>query len=171
LTGRRPHRPGSPDKRVAILVAGAPGAGKRTFQQSDPDLPLAVRDLTAGTGHEPGTSSEAIRLDLVTVSDAGAIRPSAQLGAPVVGAVVVVDTARLAGCFAMVDDLEALGVPFVVAVNPLPGREHRHPEEVRAALSLPAEVPVVICDCRDRRAVHRALVAVTRRALEAAPAS
>lgn len=165
---RRPHRREPPAQRLTILVAGAPGAGKRTFRRADPDLGLAVRALTAGAGPGRGPTSEAIHLDLVTVSDPSAIRPGPRMPHPVVGAVVVVDTAHLAGCFAAVDALEAQCVPFVVAVNPLPGRARRSPEEVRTALALPADVPVLTCDCRHRSAVHRALVAVTRHALRAA---
>jgi hypothetical protein len=165
---RRPRPPESPGQHLTILVAGAPGAGKRTFCRADPDLGLAVRALTAGAGHGRGPTSGTLHLDLVAASDPSAIRSDPRTQGRVVGAVVVVDTADLAGCFAVVDSLEALHMPFVIAINPLPGREHRPPEQVRTALALPADVPVMTCDCRDRSAVHRALVAVTRHALQVA---
>ena len=37
-----------------------------------------------------------------------------------IGAVVLVDTSRLADCFPAVDYMETQGVPFIVAVNLLP---------------------------------------------------
>ncbi|MFJ8886592.1 GTP-binding protein [Streptomyces sp. NPDC102402] len=60
-----------------------------------------------------------------------------------VGAVVLVDTRRLESSFTPVSFFEDIGLPFVVAVNHFDGAHRYHPEQVRAALDLPASVPVV----------------------------
>ncbi|HEV3451822.1 MAG TPA: ATP/GTP-binding protein, partial [Acidimicrobiia bacterium] len=82
-----------------------------------------------------------------------------------VGAVVLVDTRRLQECFAAVDYFEHLGLPFVVAVNLFDGVATHHPREVREALSVPANVPVVLCDARRRTHVQETLVLLIEAAL------
>ena len=82
-----------------------------------------------------------------------------------VGAVVLVDTRRLQDCFAAVDYFEHLSVPFVVAVNLFDGVATHHPREVRDALSVPANVPVVLCDARRRTHVQETLVLLVEAAL------
>ena len=66
-----------------------------------------------------------------------------------VGGIVLVDTRRIEDCFPAVDYFEHLGIPFVVAVNLFDGVYRHHPREVREALSVPANVPVVLCDARE----------------------
>jgi signal recognition particle receptor subunit beta len=82
-----------------------------------------------------------------------------------VGAVVLVDTRRLHECFAAVDYFEHIGLPFVVAVNLFDGVATHHPREVRDALAVPANVPVVLCDARRRTHVQETLVLVVEAAL------
>ena len=82
-----------------------------------------------------------------------------------VGAVVLVDTRRLQDCFAAVDYFEHLEVPFVVAVNLFDGVATHQPREVRDALSVPANVPVVLCDARRRTHVQETLVLLVEAAL------
>ncbi len=82
-----------------------------------------------------------------------------------VGGVVLVDTRRLDDCFPAVDYFEHLGVPFVVAVNLFDGVATHHPRELREALSVPANVPVVLCDARRRSHVQETLVLLVEAAL------
>ena len=82
-----------------------------------------------------------------------------------VGAVVLVDTRRLQECFAAVDYFEHLGLPFVVAVNLFDGVATHHPREVRDALSVPANVPVVLCDARRSTHVQETLVLLVEAAM------
>ena len=51
-----------------------------------------------------------------------------------IGAVVLVDTRRLADCFPAVDYFENSGLPFVVALNGFDGHQPHTPDEVREAL-------------------------------------
>ena len=53
-----------------------------------------------------------------------------------IGAVVLVDTRRLADCFPAVDFFEDRGLPFVVGVNCFDGVLSHRLEDVREALSI-----------------------------------
>ncbi len=75
---------------------------------------------------------------------------------------VLADTRRLADCFASVDYFEQHGMPFVVAVNCFDGAPHYEPDDVRIALDLDPDVPVVLCDARQRDSVKRALITLVR---------
>jgi signal recognition particle receptor subunit beta len=85
-----------------------------------------------------------------------------------VGGVVLVDTRRIEDCFPAVDYFEHLGIPFVVAVNLFNGVYRHHPREVREALSVPANVPVLLCDARNRLHVKETLVLLVEGALRRA---
>jgi uncharacterized protein len=82
-----------------------------------------------------------------------------------IGAVVLVDTRRLEDCFGPLDFFEARGLPFVVAINAFDGLVRHDPEEVREALQLSTEVPVVVVDARDRESAKQSLIAVVEHAL------
>jgi uncharacterized protein len=85
-----------------------------------------------------------------------------------VGAIVMVDTRRIAECFAAVDYFETLGIPFVVAVNLFDGKATHHPRAVREALAVPANVPIVLCDARRKTHVQETLVLLVESALRRA---
>jgi uncharacterized protein len=85
-----------------------------------------------------------------------------------VGGVVLVDTRRIQECFAAVDYFEATGLPFVVAVNLFDGVATHHPRQVREALSVPANIPVVLCDARRTTHVQETLVLLVGSALRRA---
>jgi signal recognition particle receptor subunit beta len=82
------------------------------------------------------------------------------------GALVVVDGARLDDCYPAVDYFERAGVPFVIGVNIFHGRMVHDLDAVRWALAVGENVPVVAFDARNRRSVRDALVAVLDRALD-----
>jgi signal recognition particle receptor subunit beta len=83
-----------------------------------------------------------------------------------IGAVVIVDTERLDEAFAAIDYFEAKRLPFIVAVNEFDGARRFPVEEVREALALPLDTPVITIDARDRGSAKAALVRVTEYALE-----
>ncbi|MGW0827097.1 GTP-binding protein [Streptomyces sp. NPDC002845] len=86
-----------------------------------------------------------------------------------VGAVVLADTRRLADCFAAVEYFERGGLPFLVALNQFPGARPRTEQEVRDALRVSPEVPVVQCDARDGASSRRVLTALVAHARDRAP--
>ena len=61
--------------------------------------------------------------------------------------------------------LEAKGMPFLVAINDFDGAPRYPTEEVRKALSLPATVPVITIDARQRDSAKQALIAIAEYAL------
>jgi signal recognition particle receptor subunit beta len=67
------------------------------------------------------------------------------------GAVVLVDTNRIDQSFAAVNYFEHDSVlPFIVAVNRFEGQFAHDLDEVRDALALADDVPLIECDARDR---------------------
>lgn len=83
-----------------------------------------------------------------------------------IGAVVLVDTRRLADCFAAVNYFENAGLPFIVAINCFDGRVQHTPDQVREALAVPADVPIVLTDARDRQQVKATLATLVRHAMD-----
>jgi uncharacterized protein len=179
---------------VKIVVAGGFGVGKTT-------LVTAVTEITPFTTEVPmteaslgidDTSIVGERKTHTTVAmDFGRISLGNDLylylfGTPgqerfsfmwddltqgAVGAIVLVDTRRLADCFAAVTYFEERGVPFVVAINCFDGKVLHTPEAVRQALQIPADVPVMLTDARDRAQVKVALASVVRHAMARARAA
>jgi len=85
-----------------------------------------------------------------------------ELAVGAVGAVVMADTRRVGDCFASIDYFERNGTPFIVAVNCFDGAPRFGPEDIRIALSLGSEVPIVLCDARSRDSVKTVLVSLIR---------
>ena len=74
------------------------------------------------------------------------------------GAVVLVDTGRLAECYPAIDYFESKRMPFVIADNRFEHSPHGTPDQLRDALALRPEVPVVQIDARSRESVKFALL-------------
>jgi hypothetical protein len=85
-----------------------------------------------------------------------------ELAIGAVGAVVLADTRRVADCFASIDYFEHNGTPFIIAVNCFDGAPRFEPDDIRIALSLAPEVPIVLCDARERDSVKKVLVSLVR---------
>jgi len=79
-----------------------------------------------------------------------------------IGAVIIADTRRVADCFGSIDYFERNGTPFIIAVNCFDGAPRFEPEDIRIALTLSPEVPVVMCDARERDSVKKVLVSLVR---------
>jgi signal recognition particle receptor subunit beta len=88
-----------------------------------------------------------------------------------IGAIVRVDIRRLQDSFAAVDFFEARDLPFLVAINEFDGAPNYPAAEVRKALSLSPQVPVISVDARHRDSAKQALIALAEYALaQLAPA-
>ena len=82
-----------------------------------------------------------------------------------IGAIVLVDTRRLADSFAAVDYFEHRHIPFIVADNRFdPGRVHTE-ADLRGALAIGPEVPIIACDARVRESAKAALIRLVEHAL------
>jgi signal recognition particle receptor subunit beta len=82
-----------------------------------------------------------------------------------IGAVVLIDTRRLADSFPAVDYFEDRGVPFIVGHNLFDGVQSHSIGDVREALALRPEVPIVTCDARNRQSTKATLIRLVEHVL------
>jgi signal recognition particle receptor subunit beta len=82
-----------------------------------------------------------------------------------IGAVVLVDTRRLADSFPAVDYFETAGLPFIVAINGFNGEFPHAMQDVQEALSVSPNVPIVECDARGRASTKATLIALVEHAM------
>ncbi len=177
---------------VKIVIAGGFAVGKTTLVSTISDIdPLTTEANMTSVSTEVDDLGEATSKQGTTVAmDFGRVALGDDLvlyvfGTPgqdrfhfmwdelvrgAIGAVVLIDTDRLDSCFAAVDYMEQAGVPFVVAINAFDGVLRHHPEDVREALDVPASVPVLVTDARNRAAVRDTIVALVRHAMALATA-
>ena len=82
-----------------------------------------------------------------------------------IGAIILVDCRRLQDSFAAVDFFEARKLPFLIAINEFDNAPRHPPHEVRQALALSDDIPIITVDARDPHSSTAALIAVTEYAL------
>src|ERR1700683_5056371 len=167
--------------------AGGCGVGKTTFVGSVSEItPLTTEAVMTSVSenlddlsHTPDKSTPTVAMDFGRVTlDAGLIlylfgTPGQQrfwfmwddLIHGAIGAVVLVDTRRLADSFPAVDYFEAGGLAFIVAVNGFHGDFPHELTDVQEALSVSPHVPVVQCDARDRRSTKSTLISLVEHAM------
>jgi uncharacterized protein len=185
------YAPTSASQKAAstkIVIAGGFGVGKTTFVGSVSEIvPLRTEALVTDESEGvddlaavPGKTTTTVAMDFgrLTLADDLVLylfgTPGQRrfwfmwddlcLGA--IGAIVLVDTARLDQSFSPLDYFESKGLPFIVAVNQFHGVQHYTLEEVADALVLPAHVPIISVDARDRESAKQALIRVTEYALQ-----
>jgi signal recognition particle receptor subunit beta len=79
-----------------------------------------------------------------------------------IGAIVVADSRRLQDSFRAVDYFERSQLPFIIALNCFDGEAAHHADAVRAALQVPADVPLMLLDVRRKDHVKAALGALVQ---------
>ena len=171
-----------------IVVAGGFGAGKTTFVGSVSeivpltteammtDASIGIDDLAA----TPNKATTTVAMDFGRVSlDDDLIlylfgTPGQQrfwfmwddLVRGAIGAVVLADTRRLADSFAPIDFFEDRGLPYIIGLNGFDGRHPHKVDDVREALSIGKEVPIVLCDARERESVKQSLITMVEYAMK-----
>ena len=189
VSGRyeRPTGLAPPPVVTKILIAGGFGAGKTTLVGSISEVrPLRTEeDLSElGIGVDDTTSVELKRTTTVAMDFGRITFPSGAVlylfGTPgqkrfwfmwdelafgALAAVVLADTRRLGDCFSSIDYFERRDTPFVVAANYFDGSPVYDPADIRDALDVDTDVPVLMCDARRRESVKEVLVASVAHAL------
>jgi signal recognition particle receptor subunit beta len=156
-----------------IVIAGGFGVGKTTLVGSVSEVPPLNTEAwmtEAGNGVDDvppngtkSTTTVAMDFGRITLESDLLLYLFGTPGQPrfwflwddlsrgALGAIVLVDTSRLEQSFAAINYFENdSDLPFIVAVNQFEGQYQHDLDEVRDALALSPDIPLITCDARDR---------------------
>ncbi|MCL9795408.1 GTP-binding protein [Frankia sp. AgKG'84/4] len=171
-----------------IVIAGGFGVGKTTLVGSVSEVPPINTEawMTEASESVDALPAGSAKTTTTVAMDFGRISLDSDLilylfGTPgqarfwflwddlargALGAIVLADTRRLDESFAAVNYFEHDSpVPFLVAVNLFDGRQWHDLDDVRDALALRPEVPLITCDARDPASTAEALRTLVRYAI------
>ncbi|WP_051838940.1 GTP-binding protein [Streptomyces sp. NRRL F-5126] len=185
------YLPDTVQQAVKIPVVGAFGVGKTTLVGSVSEItPLRTEEVmtqaSVGVDDLAGMDS---KTTTTVAMDFGRVTLSPRIvlylfGTPgqrrfwdlwegllegALGVLVLIDTRRLEDSFDVLEQLEIRNIPFAVAVNTFPDSQAYATEELREALDLLEETPIVTCDARDRGSAAGVLITLVEHVLDSEP--
>ncbi|SDN96796.1 GTP-binding protein [Actinacidiphila guanduensis] len=167
-----------------ILVVGHFAVGKTTFIGTMSEIPplRTEEQMTQAGAHLDDLKGVPDKTTTTVAMDFGRITLSEKLvlylfGTPgqerfvqvwedmtrgALGALVLVDPERLKESFPIIDLVEQYGLPYAISVNHFDDTPIRPDSELREALDLLPETPIVTCDARDQKSSADALITLVR---------
>ncbi len=165
---------GKVTRPLKIVVTGPFAAGKTTLIRTISEITVlsTEKDITDDTRSRKAETTVAMDFGRITIDrdlvlylfgTPGQTRfwfMWDELVRGAIGAVVMVDTRRLADCFAAIDFFEHRRLPYLIAINCFDGMQYHNAQDVRDALAIGNDVPVISCDARNRESTKNVLISL-----------
>ncbi|PRX95682.1 GTP-binding protein [Allonocardiopsis opalescens] len=171
-----------------IVIAGGFGVGKTTLVGAVSEIPpvtteAAMTPLALGgddVSQIPDKASTTVAMDFgrITLDDNLVLYLFGTPGQSrfwfmwddlvkgALGAIVLADIRRLDDCFPAIDYFEKYHtVPYIIAFNTFDGHLEHSVDDIRTALAIGADIPIVTCDARDRKSVAGVLMELVQHAM------